>query len=64
MSTSQKTHTDDPTRIAEILISLRRILQITGAYTDGDAEQLGLIEYEAQHALKAAQSLSEPALVS
>ena len=53
---------DDSSKIAEILISLRRIYAL--AETATNEEQLYLIRYEADNGLNAARALSEAAAVA
>lgn len=53
----------DSTLIAEIMVSLSRILDLAAKPAGDDLTSI-LIEREAQLALKAAHSLSEPALVA
>jgi hypothetical protein len=53
---------NDSTRLAEIEISLRRILKMLDAPTISDAAA-ALIQYEAERALEAADNFSIPACV-
>ncbi|MGH9751653.1 MAG: hypothetical protein ACREA2_02630 [Blastocatellia bacterium] len=53
---------NNSTHAAEVIISLRRILAITPTL-DADALDVALIEYEAKHALKAAEGFSDLAIV-